>query len=292
MECAAPLAAPARHWPRSARSSRRSSATSSGSPPRSEPADPEDVDRMLARVLRDGPRADRGATAGWSRSSSATPSSASSASRPPTRTTPSGRCGPGLGSSRTPSELEAVGGEPLRLRVGINTGEALVRLGVEPRSPVSASSRATRSTPPRASSRSRRRWGSRSVLPTYEATAPRLRLRGARAGEPEGQGRAGARVPGEGGAGPLRHRPHPDPRHARSSAVRSTSRCSRASSTRRSPRARSSSSRSSASRGSARAGSSPSCSPTSTPGPSSRPGGRGGASRTARGSPSGRSGRS
>ena len=27
-------------------------------------------------------------------------------------------------------ELEAVGGEPLRLRVGINTGEALVRLGV------------------------------------------------------------------------------------------------------------------------------------------------------------------
>ncbi len=28
------------------------------------------------------------------------------------------------------SELEAVGGEPLRLRVGINTGEALVRLGV------------------------------------------------------------------------------------------------------------------------------------------------------------------
>src|SRR6266487_190731 len=29
-------------------------------------------------------------------------------------------------------ELEAVGGEPLRLRVGINTGEALVRLGVAP----------------------------------------------------------------------------------------------------------------------------------------------------------------
>ena len=29
-------------------------------------------------------------------------------------------------------ELEAVGGEPLRLRVGINTGEALVRLGVSP----------------------------------------------------------------------------------------------------------------------------------------------------------------
>jgi class 3 adenylate cyclase/tetratricopeptide (TPR) repeat protein len=29
-------------------------------------------------------------------------------------------------------ELEAVGGEPLRLRVGVNTGEALVRLGVAP----------------------------------------------------------------------------------------------------------------------------------------------------------------
>ena len=28
-------------------------------------------------------------------------------------------------------ELEAIGGAPLRLRVGINTGEALVRLGIE-----------------------------------------------------------------------------------------------------------------------------------------------------------------
>ena len=38
----------------------------------------------------------------------------------------------GLRIVEAAEELEAVGGEPLRLRVGINTGEALVRLGVNP----------------------------------------------------------------------------------------------------------------------------------------------------------------
>jgi class 3 adenylate cyclase/tetratricopeptide (TPR) repeat protein len=38
----------------------------------------------------------------------------------------------GLRIAEDAEELEAVGGEPLRLRVGINTGEALVRLGVTP----------------------------------------------------------------------------------------------------------------------------------------------------------------
>ena len=35
----------------------------------------------------------------------------------------------GCGSWRARRSLEAIGGAPLRLRVGINTGEALVRLG-------------------------------------------------------------------------------------------------------------------------------------------------------------------
>ena len=38
----------------------------------------------------------------------------------------------GLRIVEAAEELEAVGGAPLRLRVGINTGEALVRLGVSP----------------------------------------------------------------------------------------------------------------------------------------------------------------
>jgi class 3 adenylate cyclase len=52
--------------------------------------------------------------------------------------------------------LRAVGGGPLRLRVGINTGNALVRLGSR-RAPARGSSGATLSTRPRASSRSHRR---------------------------------------------------------------------------------------------------------------------------------------
>ena len=40
----------------------------------------------------------------------------------------------GLRIVEAAEELEAVGGAPLRLRVGINTGEALVRLDVNPRS--------------------------------------------------------------------------------------------------------------------------------------------------------------
>ena len=38
----------------------------------------------------------------------------------------------GLRILEAAEELEAVGGEPLRLRVGINTGEALVQLDVSP----------------------------------------------------------------------------------------------------------------------------------------------------------------
>jgi class 3 adenylate cyclase len=40
----------------------------------------------------------------------------------------------GLRIAEDANELQAVGGTPLRLRVGINTGEALVRLGIAPSS--------------------------------------------------------------------------------------------------------------------------------------------------------------
>ena len=59
-------------------------------------------------------------------------------------------------------ELEAVGGGPLRLRVGIDTGEALVRLGIAPGSG-EGFLRAMRSTPRLGSSRSPPRWASPSA---------------------------------------------------------------------------------------------------------------------------------
>jgi class 3 adenylate cyclase len=58
--------------------------------------------------------------------------------------------------------LTSIGDEPLRVRVGINTGEALVRLGVAPGA-ARGSSPETRSTPPRASSPSLPRWALRSA---------------------------------------------------------------------------------------------------------------------------------
>ena len=94
----------------------------------SEGADPEDVERMLAPyAARRGPRS-RG-TAGWWRSSSAMRWWACSACRSRMRTIPSALCGRGCGSWRTRRSCEAVGDAPLRMRVGVNTGEAVVRRG-------------------------------------------------------------------------------------------------------------------------------------------------------------------
>ena len=59
----------------------------------------------------------------------------------------------------------------------------------------STSSWGTRSTPRPASSPRRRSWASRSGRGPWEATPPRVRVRGAATGEPQGQGRAGAPVP-------------------------------------------------------------------------------------------------
>ncbi len=101
-------------------------------------------------------------------------------------------------------------------------------------------------------------------LATYEATALVFDYDGARAGDPQGQVRAGSRLPREGRRGRVSAPTSPGPTTPRSSDGRSTSRSSRGSSTRPSPPTRPSSSRSSASPGSARAGSSPSSAPTST----------------------------
>jgi class 3 adenylate cyclase/tetratricopeptide (TPR) repeat protein len=77
----------------------------------------------------------------------------------------------GLRIAEDAEELEAVGGAPLRLRVGINTGEALVRLGITPGSgegfvagdAINTASRIQSVAP---------EMGVAVGLGTYEATAP------------------------------------------------------------------------------------------------------------------------
>ena len=118
---------------RSARSSASCSATSSASPrcPRRR------TPRTSTACSRPTPgwHAPRSSpTAASSRSSSATRSSGYSASPRRTRTTPCARSGPASPSATVQRGLQALGGTTLRLRVGVNTGEALVRLDVAPES--------------------------------------------------------------------------------------------------------------------------------------------------------------
>ena len=95
----------------------------------------------------------------------------------------------GLRIVEAAEELEAVGGAPLRLRVGINTGEALVRLDVNPGSgegfltgdAINTASRLQGVAP---------EMGVAVGVATYEATQRCLRLSGA----------AGRVLEGEGGA--------------------------------------------------------------------------------------------
>ena len=121
-------------------------------------------------------------------------------------------------------ELEALGGAPLRLRVGINTGEALVRLGATAASGerlLAGDAINTASRLQSVGAGDGRRGRARDV----RGDRGGVRLRGARARDAEGEGGAGAGLPCEGAAGALRHRPDAHARHARSSAARSTSRC-------------------------------------------------------------------
>ena len=96
-----------------------------------------------------------------------------------------------------------------------------------PQARASGSSPATRSTRPRGSSRSRPRWASPSGSRTYEATRADLRLRGARSPR-----RSRARPSRSGSStralrGPVSGSTSPGPTPARSSVARSTSRCSK-----------------------------------------------------------------
>ena len=119
----------------------------------------------------------------------------------------------GLRIAEDAEELEAVGGAPLKLRVGINTGEALVRLGITPGSgerflagdAINTASRIQSVAPEMGvGRRARHLRGHRRGL----------RLRRTRARDAQGQVRAGPGLPREEPAGTLRHRPHPHTRHS------------------------------------------------------------------------------
>ena len=165
----------------------------------SESADPEDVDRMLALLRRWRGRRSR-RTAGWWRSSSATRSSASSACPPAHEDDPERAVRAGLRIVEEADELEGVGGAPLRLRVGINTGEALVRLGVSAGlgrgvPDGDAVNTAARIQP------SRPRWGSRSGSRPTRRPRPVFDYEELEPAGAEGEGRAGAGLPRHGREG-------------------------------------------------------------------------------------------
>ncbi len=166
----------------------------------SESADPEDVDRMLAAYFAMARGRRSSATAGWSRSSSGTPWSASSGCPPRTRTIPSARYARACGSPRMPRSSTSVGGAPLRLRVGINTGEALVRLGVARRLGGGVPRR-RRDQHRLADPVGRPRDGGRGWARDLRGHRSGLRLRGARARHAQGQVRAGPGLPRQGPRG-------------------------------------------------------------------------------------------
>ena len=169
-ECGTPHGVPLDRSPRNARSSRRCSATSSGSPPPPSPPTPKTSTRCSRPTSR-WPGSRSRPTAGWWRSSSAMPSSGSSGFPPRTRTIPNVPCVRACGSARTPKNSTSVGGAPLKLRVGINTGEALVRLGIAAASGEGFLSGDSINTASRIQSVAPE-MGVAVGLGTYEATAP------------------------------------------------------------------------------------------------------------------------
>ena len=110
-------------------------------------------------------------------------------------------------------QLSAVGGAPLRLRVGINTGEALVRLGVTPESgegflagdAVNTAARIQSVAPV---------MGVAVGVATFEATTARLRLRRVGARDAEREGRAGRGCSTPRAARAARRRSDPDARQS------------------------------------------------------------------------------
>ena len=163
----APLPVPA---PRSARSSPRSSATWWGSPPTSESADPEDVDQMLsayAAMARTQIESHGGVVEKFIGDAVVGIFGVPAAHEDD----PERAVRAGLRICEDAEDLEAIGGAPLRLRVGINTGETLVRIGITPGSgerllagdAINTASRIQSVAPD---------MGVAVGLATYEATAP------------------------------------------------------------------------------------------------------------------------
>ncbi len=196
--------------PRNARSSPRSSATSSGSPRLLESADPEDVDRMLAAyfaMARNQIEGHGGVVEKFIGDAVVGVFGVPAAHEDD----PERAVRAGLRIAEDAEELTSIGGEPLKLRVGINTGEALVRFDVTAASgegflagdAINTASR-IQSVAPRDGRRGRPRHlrGDDSGL--------RLRRTGAR--DAEGQVGTGAGLPREGPTSALRHRSHPYPR--------------------------------------------------------------------------------
>ena len=175
-------------------------------------------------VLRRGAGRRSKRTAGWSRSSSATRWWGCSACRQPTRTTRSGRCGPVCGSCEDAEGLEGLGGGPLRLRVGINTGEALVTLGVSALSgegfltgdAVNTAARIQSVAPV---------VGSAVGLATYEATAAVFEYEELEPAALKGKAEPVRVFHAAGAAGAARDRSDADARLAVRRAARSISRC-------------------------------------------------------------------
>ena len=153
--------------------------------------DAEAVRELLIRVLRAGARPSSSATAGPSRSSSATRSWPSGAPRSRARTT---RNGPSArpSSSSTPS---AASGRSVQARAGVLSGEAAVTLGARDQGMVAGDLVNTAS---RLQSVGRARHG-----PRRRGDPPRRgqrdHLRGRRRHGPQGQGRAGRRLAGAAG---------------------------------------------------------------------------------------------
>ena len=119
----------------------------------------------------------------------------------------------GLRIAEDAEELESVGGQPLLLRVGINTGEALVRLGITPGSgegflagdAINTASRIQSVAP---------KMGVAAGLATYEATAAVFDYEELEPATLKGKSEPVPGLPSEGAPCEARHGPHPNPRHA------------------------------------------------------------------------------
>ena len=197
--------------PRSARSSRRCSATSSGSPPprsRPTPRTSTGCSRDYFEMARAQIEAHGGVVEKFIGDAVVGVFGVPAAHEDD----PERAVRAGLRICEDAEELPAVGGSPLRLRVGINTGEALVRLGV--------AAGLGRGLPLRrrdqhrldGSSRSLPRWAWRWAWgPTRRPRRSSTTTSSSRRRSRASPSRCGSSTPSP--LGPVRHRSDPHPRH-------------------------------------------------------------------------------